>query len=60
MVYRALALEAEDQIQRSDVSLEIVEEGIKLGVKSEDVVSLRAALNTWIRLVKITWEMMKV
>jgi len=60
MVYRALAPEAEDQIQRSDVSLEIIEEGIKLCVKSEDVVSLRAALNTWIRLVKITWEMMKV
>ena len=60
MVYRALAPEAEDRIQRSDVSLEIIEEGIKLCVNSEDVVSLRTALNTWIRLIKITWEMMRV
>ncbi|MHC1631423.1 MAG: KEOPS complex subunit Pcc1 [Methanotrichaceae archaeon] len=59
-VYKALVPEAGDKIQRSNVHLELCPEGIKLGIESEDVVSLRAALNTWIRLVKIAWEMVKV
>jgi KEOPS complex subunit Pcc1 len=59
-VYNALAPEAEDQVQRSEVRLETCEEGILLCIESEDVVSLRAALNTWIRLVKIALEMVKV
>jgi KEOPS complex subunit Pcc1 len=59
-VYGALLPEAEDALQRSDVLLERCPEGIRLSIESEDVVSLRAALNTWIRLIKIAWEMVKV
>jgi KEOPS complex subunit Pcc1 len=59
-VYEALAPEALDQVQRSEIRLETCDEGIRLCVESEDVVSLRAALNTWIRLVKIALEMVKV
>jgi len=59
-VYEALVPESEDKVQRSEIHLEMCPEGIRLSVKSEDVVSLRAALNTWIRLVKIAWEMVKV
>ena len=55
-----LAPEAEDQIQRSEVLLAACEEGIRLKIESEDVVSLRAALNTWIRLVDIAIKMVKV
>ena len=59
-VYEALVPESEDEVQRSEIRIEMCPEGIRLSVKSEDVVSLRAALNTWIRLVKIAWEMVKV
>jgi KEOPS complex subunit Pcc1 len=59
-VYEALAPEALDQVQRSEIQLETCEGGILLSVESEDVVSLRAALNTWIRLVKIAMEMVLV
>lgn len=59
-VYQALAPEALDQVQRSEIRLETCEGGIRLYVESEDVVSLRAALNTWIRLVKIAMEMVLV
>ena len=59
-VYKALAPEALDQVQRSEVRLETYEGGILLCVESEDVVSLRAALNTWIRLVNIAMEMVLV
>ena len=59
-VYNALAPEALDQVQRSEIQLETFEGGILLSVESEDVVSLRAALNTWIRLVKIAMEMVLV
>jgi Transcription factor Pcc1. len=33
---------------------------IRLKIRGEDVVSLRAALNTWIRLVKIAFEMVSL
>jgi KEOPS complex subunit Pcc1 len=59
-VREALAPEALDQVQRSEIRLETCDEGIRLCIESEDVVSLRAALNTWIRLVKIALEMVKV
>ena len=60
VVAAALAPEAEDQIQRSHVRLEAVEGAVLLKVESEDLVSLRAALNTWIRLVDIAIKMVKV
>jgi KEOPS complex subunit Pcc1 len=59
-VYEVLAPEALDQVHRSEIQLETCEGGILLSVESEDVVSLRAALNTWIRLVKIAMEMVLV
>ncbi|HNR57929.1 MAG: KEOPS complex subunit Pcc1 [Methanothrix sp.] len=59
-ILAALAPEAEDQVQRSLVRLEAWEGGILLKVEGEDLVSLRAALNTWIRLVDIAIKMVKV
>ncbi len=59
-VYEALAPETLDLVQRSEIRLETCEEGIRLCVESEDVVSLRAALNTWVRLIKIAMEMVLV
>lgn len=56
-IYQALLPEAEDQQPRSRVFLELKEKTLKLVIEGDDVVSLRAAFNTWIRLVKIALEM---
>ena len=59
-VYQALAPELEDEIHRSNVDLILSDRSITLKIRGEDVVSLRAAVNTWIRLVKIAFEMVSI
>ncbi len=59
-VYQALAPELDDELHRSSVELGQGEGYIRLKIRGEDVVSLRAALNTWIRLVKIAFEMVSL
>lgn len=59
-ICRALSLEMEDEIHRSNVDLALREGSIRLELKGDDVVSLRAALNTWMRLVKIAFEMVDI
>jgi KEOPS complex subunit Pcc1 len=44
--------------ERSKVSLEQSGDTLKLFVVAEDVVSLRAAVNTWLRLIKIAEDML--
>ncbi len=44
--------------ERSKVSLEQSGDTLKLFVVAEDVVSLRAAINTWLRLIKIAEDML--
>ena len=60
MIYRALAPELDDELHRSNVELILGEGSIILKIRGEDAVSLRAALNTWIRLVKIAFEMVSL
>jgi KEOPS complex subunit Pcc1 len=43
--------------ERSRASLDISGEKLLLSVVAEDVVSLRAAVNTWLRLIKIADDM---
>ena len=59
-VYEALAPELEDEIHRSNVELILGSGFVRLKISGDDVVSLRAALNTWIRLVKIAIEMVSL
>jgi len=59
-IYEALRPELDDDLHRSSVSLELDDGFIRLNVRGEDTVSLRAALNTWIRLVKIAFEMVSL
>ncbi len=59
-VYQALIPELEDECNRSNVDLALCEGFIKLKIEGNDVVSIRAALNTWIRLVKIAFEMVNI
>ncbi len=59
-IYQALEPELDDELHRSNVELVQGAGFIRLKVLGEDVVSLRAALNTWIRLVKIAFEMVSL
>jgi len=59
-IYRALAPEMEDQIHRSNVDLILCGDSIRLKLCGDDVVTLRAALNTWMRLLKIAFEMVDI
>ena len=59
-IYQALAPELDDELHRSNVDLGLEDGSIRLSIRSEDTVSLRAALNTWIRLVKISFEMVSL
>jgi KEOPS complex subunit Pcc1 len=59
-IYESLRPELDDDLHRSSVTLQAEEGIIRLEVRGEDTVSLRAALNTWIRLVKIAFEMVNL
>jgi len=59
-IYAALAPEADDDLHRSGVRLALAGNSIEIDIRSEDTTSLRAALNTWIRLVKIAFEMVSI
>ena len=59
-IYEALAPELDDELHRSNVELVEGPGFVRLKVIGEDTVSLRAALNTWIRLVKIAIEMVSL
>jgi KEOPS complex subunit Pcc1 len=59
-MYQALKPEAEDELHRSQVKLILEENRLRLRIEGSDVVSLRAALNTWIRLIKIATEMVSI
>ncbi len=59
-IFSALSPEMEDEIHRSNVDLILCEDSIRLELKGDDVVSLRAALNTWMRLIKIAFEMVDI
>lgn len=57
-VYRSLLPELKDApSQRTEVNLELRNDMVKLQINSDDIVSFRAALNTWLRLIKIAYDM---
>ncbi len=60
-IYRALLPELEDSFsERSEIGLSFEDTNkLILSVKAEDVVSLRSALNTWIRLIQIAQEVLE-
>ncbi|NMC09365.1 MAG: hypothetical protein GYA39_00070 [Methanothrix sp.] len=60
MIYKALVPELNDELHRSSVEMVLREGSLSLLVRGEDVASFRAALNTWIRLVKIAFEMVNI
>ncbi len=59
-IYRALIPELEDELHRSSVNLTLYDDCINLVINGNDIASLRAALNTWGRLIKIAFEMVNI
>ncbi|MBN1323845.1 MAG: hypothetical protein JW986_07615 [Methanotrichaceae archaeon] len=59
-IYRALACEMDDELHRGVVDLQRGDGQVEIRIEGRDLASARAALNTWIRLLKIGWEMMNI
>jgi KEOPS complex subunit Pcc1 len=59
-IYESLKPELDDDLHRSSVTLQAEDGIIRLEIRGEDTVSLRAALNTWIRFIKIAFEMVSL
>ncbi|MBU4374375.1 MAG: hypothetical protein KKD69_05700 [Euryarchaeota archaeon] len=57
IIYDALLPELEEDYQRTKTTLKLKDGLLILKVEANDIVSMRAALNGWLRLVKITSEM---
>lgn len=55
LLMMALSPELQDDLHK-DVRMELCGSAIKLTAEGKDISSLRAALNTWIRLVRIALE----
>jgi KEOPS complex subunit Pcc1 len=57
LIYRSLLPELEEDYQRTKSTLELKDTLLILKVEARDIVSMRAALNGWLRLIKISHEM---
>lgn len=60
IIYEALLPELGEDYQRTKTTLELKDGLLILKVEANDIVSMRAALNGWLRLVKITTEMCSI
>jgi len=57
-VYESLEPELQAVVtDRSRVTLEQAGDALRLSVDAEDLVSMRAAINTWLRLIRIAEDM---
>ena len=60
-IYQSLLPETNESISdRSVISLTLSEGGILLEIQSSDVISLRSALNTWLRLIQTAYDVASV
>jgi KEOPS complex subunit Pcc1 len=57
IIYEALLPELDQDYQRTRTTLGLKSEVVVIRVQANDIVSMRAALNGWLRLIKITYEM---
>ncbi len=57
IIFDSLFPELHENYQRTKSSLEVRNNLLFLKVIADDLVSMRAALNGWLRLIKITCEM---
>jgi KEOPS complex subunit Pcc1 len=60
-IYRAVLPVAESSdFERAVVNISVNETGLLLKITANDSVSMRSALNTWLRLVQIAYEIGEV
>ncbi len=57
IIYESLLPELEEEYQRTRSTLILEQDTLILKVEANDIVSMRAALNGWLRLIKISCEM---
>lgn len=57
IIYDSLLPELGEDYQRSKSTLWLKNDVLFLNVEASDIVSMRAALNGWLRLIKISYEM---
>ncbi|MHC1568833.1 MAG: KEOPS complex subunit Pcc1 [Candidatus Syntropharchaeia archaeon] len=61
IVYYSLLQEKTDSLSnRSRVELDLFEGKLRLSIESKDAVMLRAAINTWLRLVKVSDDILEI
>lgn len=58
--FKSLLPEVEELSERITISIALEEGKIKLNISASDLTSLRAALNTWLRLLKVAFDMAKL
>lgn len=57
IIYEALLPELSEDYQRTKTTIRLLDNSLILNVEANDLVSMRAALNGWLRLIKIAYEM---
>ncbi len=57
IIYNSLLPELEEDYQRTRSKLKLENNILVLDVKAKDIVSMRAALNGWLRLIRISHDM---
>jgi KEOPS complex subunit Pcc1 len=60
IVYESLLPELGEDYQRTAATLRLDDSMLILNVEAKDLVSMRAALNGWLRLIKISCEMVSI
>jgi len=56
-IYQSLLPETHESISdRSVISLSLEDVGLVLKIESKDIISLRSAVNTWLRLVQTAYD----
>ena len=59
-IYRALLPETMEAFSRSRAALSMGDGMLHLIVDAEDITAMRAALNTWLRLIKVACEITEI
>jgi len=60
IIYDSLLPELEEEYQRTRSTLRLEQDTLILNVEADDLVSMRAALNGWLRLIKISCEITSI
>jgi KEOPS complex subunit Pcc1 len=60
IIHESLLPELGEDYQRTRTTLELRDDVLVLSVEANDLISMRAALNGWLRLIRISSEMSSI